>query len=147
MTILIAVASILGLAGLAWAVRKVLPHPICPICAGVAGTWLWMLVARELGIAVDAAVLPILLGTTVAGTAYQLEKHLPPERSPLLWKTLFLPTGAIAAYGLAVPNWVVAGAGIAVLLALTGVFLARPRAPSGDNAAVEELERQMKRCC
>jgi len=107
-----------------------------PVSGTGPGTWI-----------VLAAILPILLGTTVAGTAYQLEMHLPPERSPLLWKTLFLPTGAIAAYGLAVPNWVVAGAGIAVLLALTGVFLARPRAPSGDNAVVEELERQMKRCC
>ncbi len=147
MTILLAVVSVLGITALAWAARRLLAAPVCPICAGVAGTWLWMLAGRELGYAADATVLAILLGATVAGSAYQLEKRLPPGRSRLLWKTLFVSTGLAAAYGLAVPVWIVAGAAIAVLIALTAVFLAPKRGPAPDNARIEELERQMKRCC
>jgi len=85
MTILLAVVSVLGITALAWAARRLLAAPVCPICAGVAGTWLWMLAGRELGYAADATVLAILLGATVAGSAYQLEKRLPPGRSRLLW--------------------------------------------------------------
>jgi len=147
MTILLAVVSMLGIAGIAWAARRLLAVSVCPICAGVAGTWLWMLAGRELGHAADATVLATLLGATVAGTAYQLEKRLPPGRSPLLWKTLFVPTGLVAAYGLVSSGWALAAAAIAALLALTGVFLAPKRGAAPDSAAIEELERRMKSCC
>jgi len=147
MTILLAVVSVLGIAALAWAARKTLPFPVCPICAGVAGTWLWMLIGRELGYPADATVLATLLGATVAGSAYQLEKRLPAERSLLLWKMLFVPAGLVAAYALVSSRWALAGAAIASLIALIAGFLVPPRAAAGDNAKIEELERQMKRCC
>jgi hypothetical protein len=148
MSLLLTAVSVLGIAALAWAARKLLASPVCPICAGVAGTWLWMLAARELGFAVDAPALALLLGATVAGAAYQLEKRLPAERSALAWKTLFVTSGLGTAYGLAVPNWVVAGAGLAVLFVLTKAFLAAPpRASPRSEAAIAELEKQMKRCC
>ena len=147
MTILIPIASILCLTALGWAARKATAWSICPICAGVAGTWLWLLAARELGIDVDASVLALLVGATVAGAAYQLEKRLPAQRSSLAWKTLFVPTGLAAAYGLVVPNWIIAGAGVAALVVLTTLFLASARSTTRDETAIEELERQMKRCC
>lgn len=147
MTILIPILSILCLTALGWAARKTMASRVCPICAGVAGTWLWLLAARELGVDVDATVLALLLGATVAGAAYQLEKRLPAGRSSLAWKTLFVPVGLVAAYGLVVPNWVVAGAGLAALVVLTTLFLASARATVRDEAAIEQLERQMKRCC
>jgi len=147
MTILPAIVSILGITALAWAARRALPFPVCPICAGVAGTWLWMLAGRELGYAADATVLAILLGATVAGSAYQLEKRLPPERSLLLWKALFVPVGLVAAYALVWSRWALAGAAFASLIALTAGFLAPPRAIARDPSKIEELERQMKRCC
>ena len=147
MTILIPMVSMLGLTALAWAARKLTASPVCPICAGVAGTWLWMLAARELGVAVDTSLLALLLGATVAGAAYQLERRLPAERSALAWKTLFVAAGLAAAYGLVVASWVVAGVGLAVLFTLTKLMLASPRAAARDEAAIGELEEQMKRCC
>lgn len=139
--------SILAIAALAGAARRALGIRLCPICLGVGGTWLWMLVARAFGLAIEPTMLPILLGGSAAGTAYLLEKHLPPGRSGLLWKTLFIPIGFIAAYGLAVPDWTaLAGAAVA-LLVLAGVFLRTPASRGEDSAAVAELKQRMKDCC
>ena len=139
--------SILAIAALAWAAKMVLRVRVCPICLGVGGTWLWMIAARFVGLAVDTSMLPILLGGSVVGIAYQLEKHLPKGRSPLLWKTLFIPAGFVAAYGLALPDWLMLAAGMVALLLLTAAFFLWPQANTEDRAAVEKLEQQMKKCC
>ncbi len=145
--ILITTISILAITGFAWQAGKILPFRVCPICAGVAGTCLWMLAARLAGFAFDAPMLAILLGGSVVGIAYQLEKHLPQGRSPLLWKTLFLPMGFVAAYGLAAPQWSLLAMAVAALLLLTAVFFAPRRHAEKNSAAVEKLERDMKKCC
>jgi hypothetical protein len=142
-----ATISILAIAGLAWAARRITGYSICPICLGVGGTWLWMVVARYFGVEFDAAMLPILLGGSVVGVTYQLEKRLPEGRSSLLWKTLFLPVGFIAAYGLAEPDWPVLGAAIAAAGVLTGVFFLPRRAARQSSETVQKLEQQMKNCC
>ena len=145
--ILTTVLSVLIITGLAWAARRMLRISVCPICLGVGGTWLWMVVARYFGVAFDASMLPVLLGGSAVGVAYQLEKHLPDGRSPLLWKTLFIPVGLVAAYGLAAPNWTVLAAAIVALLLLAASFFVSPRIQAKDSATVEKLEQQMKKCC
>ncbi len=145
--ILITTVSILAITGLAWLARKVLPFPVCPICIGVAGTWLWMLAVRLAGFAFDASMLAILLGGSVVGIAYQLEKHLPQGRSPLLWKTLFLPIGFAAAYGVAIPHWSLLAVASVALMVLTTVFFVQCRHSEKNSAAVAKLERDMKKCC
>ena len=145
--ILITTISILAITGFAWLAAKILPFPICPICIGVAGTWIWMLAAPLAGFAPDASMLAILLGGSVVGIADQLEKHLPQGRSPLLWKTLFLPIGLGAAYGLAVAQWSLLAMAVAALLLLTAVFFVPRGHAEKNSAAVEKLERDMKKCC
>jgi len=145
--ILITAISILGITGFAWLAGKVLPFRVCPICVGVAGTWIWMLSARLAGFAFDASMPAILLGGSVVGMAYQLEKHLPQGRSALLWKTLFLPTGFGAAYGLIVPHWSLLAMAVAALLLLAAVFFVPRHHSERNSAAVEKLERDMKKCC
>ena len=139
--------SIVAIASLAWAAKKMLRVTMCPICVGVGGTWLWMIVGRSLGYAVDTAMLSILLGGSVVGIAYQVERHLPPGRSPLLWKILFIPAGFVAAYALAMPQWTlfaVVSVGL-VLLAVSFVL------PSGsaeqESKTVAELKEKMRKCC
>jgi len=139
--------SILAIAGLAWAARKILRVPVCPICFGVGGTWLWMVIGRSLGYAVDTTMLAILLGGSVAGIAYLVEKRLPQGRSPLLWKTLFIPAGFVAAYALAAPQWALfAVTGVALVL-LTAFFLVPPAASGEQSETVEELKKKMQKCC
>ena len=139
--------SIVAIAGLAWAVKKILRVPICPICLGVGGTWLWMIIGRSLGHAVDITVLSMLLGGSVVGIAYQIEKRLPQGRSPLLWKTLFIPAGFVAAYALAVPQWALFAVTSIALVLLTAFFLL-PRGAAGEESkTVEELKEKMRKCC
>ncbi len=144
--ILAATLSIFALSGLAWAARKVLRLPICPICFGVGGTWLWMIIGRALGYQVDATVLAILLGGSVAGIAYLVEKRLPQARSALLWKALFIPIGFVAAYGLVAAQWaLLAVTGVA--LALLAAFFLLPAGAPEKSQAVEELKEKMRKCC
>jgi hypothetical protein len=147
MTFALAVVSIFALAGLAWLAGRALRLPLCPICFGVAGTWLWMLGARFAGLPVDATMLAVLLGASVVGIAAQLESRLPRGCSPLLWKTLTLPVGLSAAYGLAAEYWNVAAiAGLALVL-LAALFLLPRRPAVTDEAVVKKLEEEMKNCC
>lgn len=145
--VLTTIASILALAGLAWAASRLLRMAICPICTGVAGTWLWMVLARYLGVAVDTAMLSMLLGGSVAGIAYQLEKHLATGCSPLLWKTLFIPAGFAAGYGLALAQWALFAGALIVVLLLAACFLWPRAGAATSSTAVHELESKMKNCC
>ena len=145
--VLTTIASILAIAGLAWAAGRMLRLPLCPICSGVAGTWLWMVVARHFGFAVDAVMLSTLIGGSVVGIAYQLEKRLAGVRSALAWKTLFIPAGFAAAYGLAVAHWVLLTTALVVLLPLAAYFLWPRGSSKTSSTAVQELESKMKNCC
>jgi len=141
------IASILALAGLAWAAGRLLRIPLCPICSGVAGTWLWMLVARNFGVAIDLSMLSILIGGSVVGSAYQLEKRLAGGRSSLLWKVLFIPAGFTAAYALVATQWALLAAALVMLLLLIAYFLWPRDNATSPNTAVQELESKMKNCC
>lgn len=106
-----------------------------------------MLAADALGYPIDIAVPAILLGGSVVGIAYQVEKRLTPSRSALLWKVIFIPLGFLAAYALLM-RWIGTFAVLAVLLsAVACAFLARPGGKLRDPKKVEELEEKMKQCC
>jgi hypothetical protein len=92
-------------------------------------------------------MLAVLLGGSVAGITYQVEKRLPPGRSALLWKTLFIPPGFVAAYALSLPNWTLFGSMSVALALLTAFFLIAPSAAKADSEAVEALKKKMQSCC
>jgi len=106
-----------------------------------------MLIGRALGYAVDATILAMLLGGSVVGIAYLIEKRLPQGRSPSLWKALFIPVGFVAAYGLAMSLWVLCAVTAVILLLLSVFFLARPAASEAPSETVEELKKKMQQCC
>ena len=143
----IAVLSIAALGGLAWLAASALQRPLCPVCLGVAGTWAWMLGARFAGYAIDANILAILLGASVVGSAYQLEKRLADGRSALAWKGLFIPVGVVAAYPLVAARWSLAAAALLVLVSLTAYFRSPRKLADTDDAAVTALEEKLKKCC
>ena len=74
------------IAGIAWFLNRILllrfnsgrAFKICPVCAGFAGTWLWMLIGMLLGlIPTSDFQLPtaFLMGGSVVGIAYQIGKN------------------------------------------------------------------------
>jgi hypothetical protein len=143
-----ALLSIWALAAAGWVARRFFGVPACPICVGVAGTWLWMLAARHYGVPVDTAMLPLLLGGSVVGIAYQLEHRLPPGRSPMLWKSVVVPLGFGAAFALEQQHAMLFAASVLALAASAVAFFRRSGpAPAPDGERLAELKRQMKQCC
>src|SRR3989338_9235117 len=142
MLIAITAISILAITGFIWLLNRILSarlrsrwvFKVCSICVGVSGTWLWMLAAKLLGYEIDLIVPAVLMGGSVVGITNQIEKRFSLATASagtlLLWKTLFIPAGFIAAYSiisLAVdpldPSWwILLIAMIIVLVMLTLAF-------------------------
>src|SRR3989338_5498525 len=116
MNITLTALSILVITALAYGIGHLLRISLCPICAGVATTWLGMLGANIAGYPMDPRIIALLMGGTVVGIAYRTERHLASERSPLLWKTLSIPTGFVAAYALLTAAYAVFAAAVGLLL-------------------------------
>lgn len=74
---IIAILSILILTFFVWALNKVLPIKICPICAGVMLTWLWMFWGIWFGLLSVARyefIIAILMGASIGGIVTELKK-------------------------------------------------------------------------
>ena len=157
MSLAIALSSIFAIAGTAWLLNKIpaltagrLPFKICPVCAGVAGTWLWMLPAKFLGWQVDMTILALLMGGSVVGIAYQLEKRPAFAGASagklMLWKLLFIPAGFAAAYSL-ISFWRT-GFLVATLALLVILFEFLKHGGSHvSSEKIEELKKKMQNCC
>lgn len=149
--IVIALVSIAALTAFTWWAdkRKFLPFHICAICAGTAGTWVWLLVGILMGLLSYVSYMPvvsILMGGSVVGIAYQGEKYLKHGRSSLLWKAIFIPLGFGTVWSVTYFAFGSVILGVLVLLAVAGFFLDLPLSRT-DVARAERLEERMKDCC
>lgn len=150
MLIVITTISILAITCLVLLANRILPFKICPICVGVSGTWLWILFGIYIGLLEAESwklVAAIAMGGSVVGIAYQIEKRLPPNRSLLLWKMLFIPAGFAAAYGILSYRRDTFFAAVIFLVILTLYFIEKPRRRPSNEKKLEELENKMKQCC
>ena len=157
MPIIIATILFLSITALVWLLNKFLPFEICPICAGVSGTWLLITAGIILGLlGADGWQLAaaLAMGGSVVGIAYKSEHMFSWGReNPLLWKLIVIGIGMPLAY-LAISNLslTVFIAEAVLLLFLTYVFFVHGIDRHGrDNKSlpsqVEELEKKMKECC
>ena len=148
MFLAITIISIFAITGLVWLFDRVLSFNICPICAGVSGTWLWMLAAKFLGYEIELIILAMLMGGSIVGIAYQIEKRLPSNHSSLLWKVLFIPAGFIAVYSVISSWWILFITATVILIIMVLIFTRKPSSNAAkDSEAVEELKKKMKNCC
>jgi len=140
----------------AWLFRKLVKVEICLICAGVSGTWLWMLIgvfSGQLPITDYQLPMAILMGGSVVGIAYQVEKRLVLAKASvnklLLWKLLFIPAGFAAVYGLIAVSWLLFAAALAVSGAIAAFFLLFSVSEKDKQKSnkVGEIEEKMKNCC
>jgi hypothetical protein len=146
-TLIVAIASMLVLTALAWLTSKAVRAALCPVCIGVSGTWVGLLVARLAGAAVDPVVLGILLGSTVLGLTQWQAERLPPGRGALLWKTTALAAGFGAAYGIVAERWLFASAAALALALAAALFRTSPEVRGPASEAASRLEERLKRCC
>lgn len=74
---IITIISIFIFTSLVWGFNKISPIKICPICAGVFTTWLWMLLGMGYGLlSVEKyqLIIAILMGGSVIGIVNKLEE-------------------------------------------------------------------------
>jgi len=77
MIIIIAVISILVFTLLVWIVNKKLSINICPICAGVTLTWVWMFAGMWFGLLSATRyefITAILMGASIGGIVTEIKK-------------------------------------------------------------------------
>ena len=148
--IFIALVSIVFIAGWVWIGHRIIPFKLCPICAGVAGTWLWMMTAAYRGYAVDMRVVALMMGGTVVGLAGELEKRIK-FRYPLVWKSVFVIGGFWTAFLLQVGRLDLVGLSALSLAVFTYLFsklnLHEHNAPASENKELSELEKKIEDCC
>ncbi|MEK7144923.1 MAG: hypothetical protein AAB794_03675 [Patescibacteria group bacterium] len=149
MTITVAVISILAISLAAWLLNRMLPFTVCPICAGVFLTWVGLVSAHVMGYQVDLVVPALLMGGSVVGIMYQLEKKLQnvsPGRT-LLFKILFIPAGFVAAYGLLERSWTILTLAVVFLFLVSLAFTASGRTRNSHEETVSSIENKMEDCC
>ena len=159
MEIIIAAVSILLITGMVWAIKKTFAEKffanaakwICPLCLGVLSTWLGFLVAHYLGRTIDLQIVAIMMGGSVVGFTYYLEKKIESARFMNTWKTIFVVTGFLAVYYLLKENWpwliaagIIETVSIAVIVGL-GRGGGKDKNKSSDSVA--RLKKQMEDCC
>src|SRR3989344_72229 len=116
MTILVGLASILGITLLVYFFNRLDWFKVCPICAGVFLTWAWMLLANFAGQSFDIVVIAMLMGGSGGGITYTSEKRLRFGYSKLLFKSLFIPIGFFTVTQLIYQNWVMFLIGLILML-------------------------------
>jgi hypothetical protein len=147
MLIVITLTSILSLTILVWLAKRILPFQVCPICAGVSGTWVWLMAAHFWGYQIDLTIPALLMGGTVVGAMSKLEKFVAPK-FVLVWKTIFVMSGFLAADSLITGHWLIFTVGIIVAVIITLAF--KWRGITGNKLGSEriaELKKKMKSCC
>ena len=132
--IIITIISILGLSLLVSRVNRFLPFRICPICAGVSLTWIWLVTGYFLGYQIDLLTPALFMGGSVVGISQQLDKKL---------KIIFISLGFIVAYSILSENWVTLLVFLAIILLILFLFNNKNKKLNSNK----ELEEKIKNCC
>ena len=153
--------------------NKSLPFKICPICAGVSGSWLILTAGIVFGHWSGDYKLPIamLMGGTVVGIAFQGETKFDWARRDIYtWKknpwSKFLSSNSsvflwfwkapVVILGMPIAYWLFKNMGsttlvvevILLALIIYAFFIKSSRSDKhADGGRVAELEKKMKNCC
>lgn len=82
--------------------RKIFKFKFCAICATIVSTWAILLVLKLNEFAIDKTILAILMGQSITGAVYFLERKRSKKRL-LLMKPLIILLGTLIVY------WIVSG--------------------------------------
>lgn len=154
---IIAIASVLAISGIAFAFQRNVPalQPrraawFCPVCIGVSMSWLWVLISRHAGWLTDprwVTVAAILVGGSAAGIAERLSQDLA-ERRRMPAKLAIIAVGFAVAYA-AVRSWtgIVIAIAVLVVVALTLARRGHHGSATATKQTTDELKRKLEQCC
>lgn len=144
---LITLASILLITAGVYLFNRITKWNICPICAGVSGTWLWMFASFYSRSIVDPFIIAILMGGSVVGIMYMLDNRIPEGKNKLVFKTLFFLAGFSVVY-FAINLELLKMAASIIVGALVSFYFLTSQLPHKDKSPrVAELEKKMEKCC
>lgn len=135
------------------ALNKSLPFKVCPICAGISGSWLILTAGILLARWSGDYKLPIamLMGGTVVGIAFQGEAKFEwAKKGIYMWKAPVIILGMPVAYWLfknmSLMTLAVEIAALAILM--YSFFIRSHNISKHENDKhITELENKMKNCC
>ena len=144
MSATLAVISIIVLTLLVWGFNRFkLFAPVCPICAGVSLTWIWMFIAYLVNYNIDLTVVAILIGGSAVGVADLLTKRFQSKAS--LFKSVFILVGLSGAYFLVSQNWILFI--VAILALFFTYYLFKSLDKPSDIKRVDDIKKGLKNCC
>lgn len=121
--------------------RSLFNLKICALCGAVFSTWIVLLVMFYVGIFNNPVLLGILMGGSVVGTMYLLERKFP-ERFQIFKLPFFLTLVSLT-YSVLVRSFAFEAVTISVLLwVLIGVIHA-----SRNTATLKALRKKIIECC
>jgi len=137
------IVSIFAITGVFYLLRRFTSVKVCAVCAGAAGTWILAIIARFLGYPVNETLTAVLMGGSVVGIMYQLEKHSGGSVH-VFKKTFFMVSGFFAVYGLLSYQLGIFAGGL--LGATIAYMFFWPAATATDKT--KEIEKRMaEHCC
>ncbi|MDP2587261.1 MAG: hypothetical protein Q8P33_00605, partial [bacterium] len=135
----------------------------CPVCVGVLLTWIGFLAAAYLGQPIDLTIPAVMMGGSVVGFTYYLEKKLNARRFINAWRVFFVVFGFVTVYALIREEWVwfvitavVTLASVPVVIGLSKNNPNNNRPPEVARTAVSNTQSQqniaairkkMEDCC
>ena len=142
-----AILLVLVITLIAVALNKLLPFKICPICAGISGSWLIL----TAGILLARWPIAMLMGGTVVGIAFQGEaKFNWAKKGIYMWKAPVIILGMPVAYWL-FQNMSLTTLAVEILILSVLIYFFFIRSSHAgkniDGHHVVELEDKMKNCC
>ncbi len=135
-------AIVIGFAGLL-ALKRASGLRFCVLCASLAGAWLVLLVLYRAGVYANPVLLALLMGQSVTGLHYLLEKKVPEDL--LVFRLPFVLTLTAIFYLLLVPAAATAAALAGVLAAAWAAAIAVYA--RRDAGRFKQLARQIVQCC
>lgn len=118
---------------------------ICPICAGVSGTWLWMLITYFIRPdLIQPLWLGILMGGSIIGIMYQIDKRLAGAMAWIIVKPLWVATGFGVVVALLLYEWSWLSLGL-VILAVLGIMIVMTLLSPQNNSS--KILEKLKNCC
>lgn len=124
---------------------------LCAICSAVSLTWLGLLISYFLNLHQDMLLIGILMGGSVVGLMYQLEKYFKNKSLTNFWliRILLIGFGFAGVYLLLLQKWeeLIWLFILVVLVGFGSLFFVKSQDIKKSNELEDSLREKLEHCC
>lgn len=136
-------------------IKKFVPFKVCSICYAVSITWVGLYLADLISLLeVDSSLIGILMGGSIVGIMYSLEKHFVANDLQKFWlvRIVWFSLGTLLAYYLLTQNWdyTLLIVILLILFSTASLIFSKPKEEGKDekhNSAIANLSKKLEKCC